>query len=67
MSTVVVVIDTEHLETDDAVRSVSAAMKRAGYDVLDYVVHENAGLELHSMKAILTVCEPEVNSARSSH
>ena len=35
MSRVMVHIETDHENLDEAVRSVSNALKRAGYDVLD--------------------------------
>lgn len=67
MALVVVMIDTDHADHEDAVRSISGNLKRAGYDVLDYQVDENEGLEIHSLKAIIEACEPEVNPRANQH
>lgn len=67
MAVVVVMIGTAHDDYEDAVRSVSGNLKRAGYDVLDYQVDDKQGLEIHSLEAIIEACEPEVNPRGRAH
>lgn len=67
MALVVALIETDHEDHEDALRSVSAQLKRVGYDVLNYSVDERAGLEIHSFKAMLEACEPEVNPRANQH
>lgn len=50
MSRVIVEVETDHTDHDEAVRSVMNGLKRAGYDVLDYMVPG----ETHGEAAIQT-------------
>lgn len=61
MASVIVVVDTEHLDHEEALRSVSAGMKRAGYNVTDYHVSETATEKCWKTQAVLAACEPEVD------
>jgi len=61
VAVVVVVVGTDHEDTEEAVRSVSGAMKRAGYDLLDYSISETPSLVAPDSRAVIEVCEPEVN------
>lgn len=67
MSRIVVLITTDHEDHDEAIRSVSGAMKRVGYDFTDYEVGMTADRqsEVSRMFAdgFVQVCEPEVNRA----
>ncbi len=62
MAVVVVLVETTHSDIDEAVRSVTNAMERAGYDCDGFTVDPLKGLEFHSIEAVLNVSEPEVNS-----
>ena len=69
MSKILVLITTDHEDHDQAVKSVSNAMKRAGYDFKDYSTHSHHvgqmfhhGLEpLVKADALVEVTEPEVS------
>lgn len=61
MAVVVVVVGTDHDDHEDALRAVSNGMKRAGYDVLGYRIEDHPVLTSPDVRAILEVCEPEVN------
>lgn len=63
MATVIVVVDTDHSDHEEALRSVSSGMKRAGYNVTDYRVSEASTERCWDTRAVLSVCEPEVDSA----
>lgn len=36
MSKIIVIVDTDHLDSDEAIKSVSNSLKRAGYVFSDY-------------------------------
>lgn len=71
MSRIAVFITTDHKDHDEAVKSVSNAMKRAGYDFKDYDMHgftvfsqhpENKTLQIFgTAHALVEVVEPEVS------
>jgi hypothetical protein len=60
MAMVVVVVQTDHSELDDAVRSVANSMKRAGYDLDGFTVAPQAHLNLFEIRAVINVSEPEL-------
>lgn len=72
MSRVIVHIETDHEEDDAACLSVMSALKRAGYDVLDYQVEGNSmrksairstiqEMVMYADPILITAVEPEVN------
>lgn len=71
MSKILVLITTDHEDRDEAIRSVSGAMKRAGYNFKDYDAHgftlltqypEKNELQLFgSAEALVQICEPEAD------
>jgi hypothetical protein len=72
MAKVLVLVETDHSDTSDAIRSVMDAMKRAGYNQKDYDMRNHLiGVEmgmhvsLHMMSAdcLLQVEEPEVTDS----
>ena len=67
MALVVVMIETDHTDVDDAVRSVKNSMERAGYDFESCNVSYKRNLSLHGLEAIVNVCEPEVNPNAVKH
>jgi hypothetical protein len=69
VSKILVLIETDHEDRDEAIRSVGNALKRAGYDHKDYEAksfgyyptdQEIFG-NVRSADALVEVCEPEVN------
>ena len=68
MSKILVLITTDHEDHDEAIKSVSGAMKRAGYNVRDYnavdrlefFIGENEAIECDGL---VEVVEPEVDDA----
>lgn len=66
MSKILVLITTDHEDHDEAIKSVSGAMKRAGYNFRDYEtgsfqVEGWYGLLVRDANGFVQVVEPEVD------
>jgi hypothetical protein len=72
MSKVLVIVTTDHIDSDEAIRSVANGMKRAGYEMTDYdtdtfEVHSTTKRYtlLSSTDGLVEVSEPEVLNGNS--
>jgi hypothetical protein len=61
-----VVISTDHDDHEAAVKSVSGQLKRTGYDVLNFLMEDEANPVVVKCHAQIEACEPEVNPRGSS-